>query len=75
LSTSPELAHKALEATPDAMIIIDGLGTIRYTNRQVFALCVARESAEPARDSYLRVASNPIKAEELLILLRALLAA
>ena len=38
LSTPPELAHKALEAAPDAMLIIDGLGTIRYTNRQVFAL-------------------------------------
>ena len=38
LSTPPELARSALEAAPDAMIIIDGFGTIRYTNRQVFAL-------------------------------------
>ncbi len=38
LSTPPDLAHKALESAPDAMIIIDSLGTIRYTNRQVSAL-------------------------------------
>jgi len=38
LSTPPELARRALEAAPDAMIIIDGFGTIRYTNRQVSAL-------------------------------------
>jgi PAS domain S-box-containing protein len=38
LSTPPELAHKALEAAPDAMIIIDGVGTIQYSNRQVYVL-------------------------------------
>jgi len=38
LSIPPELARSALEAAPDAMIIIDGFGTIRYTNRQVSAL-------------------------------------
>jgi PAS domain S-box-containing protein len=38
LSTRPELARSALEAAPDAMIIIDGFGTIRYTNRRVSAL-------------------------------------
>ena len=38
LSSAPELAHKALEAAPDAMIIIDSVGAIRYSNRQVFAL-------------------------------------
>lgn len=38
LSAPPELARRALEAAPDAMLIIDGSGTIRFTNRQVFAL-------------------------------------
>ena len=38
LSVPPELARRALEAAPDAMIIIDASGTIRFTNRQVFAL-------------------------------------
>ncbi len=36
--TPPELARSALEAAPDAMIIIDTEGTIRFVNRQVFAL-------------------------------------
>ncbi len=36
--TPPELARSALEAAPDAMIIIDGEGIIRFVNRQVFAL-------------------------------------
>ncbi len=34
----PEFARDALEAAPDAMIIIDASGTIRYANRQVGAL-------------------------------------
>jgi len=38
LSTSPQLANKALEAAPDAIIIIDASGAIRYTNRQISAL-------------------------------------
>jgi two-component system, sensor histidine kinase len=38
LCTPPELARRALEAAPDAMMIIDASGTIRFTNRQVFAL-------------------------------------
>lgn len=38
LSATPELARRALDAAPDAMIIIDGGGTVRYTNRQVSAL-------------------------------------
>jgi PAS domain S-box-containing protein len=38
LSTSTELAHSALDAAPDAMVIIDGSGIIRYANRQVSAL-------------------------------------
>src|SRR6185312_5455240 len=38
LSAPPELARRALEAAPDAMLIIDGSGTIRFTNRQIFAL-------------------------------------
>ena len=38
LSTPADLARSALDAAPDAMIIIDALGIIRYTNRQVSAL-------------------------------------
>lgn len=38
LSTPPDLARSALQAAPDAMIIIDGSGTIRFTNHQVSAL-------------------------------------
>jgi PAS domain S-box-containing protein len=34
----PELARSALDAAPDAMIIIDASGTIRFTNRQVSVL-------------------------------------
>ena len=34
----PELARSALDAAPDAMIIIDGSGTIRFFNRQVSSL-------------------------------------
>jgi protein-histidine pros-kinase len=33
-----ELARSALDAAPDAMIIIDDSGTIRYANRQVSAI-------------------------------------
>lgn len=36
--TPPELARAALEAAPDAMIIIDAEGVIRFVNRQVFAV-------------------------------------
>src|ERR1035438_1707222 len=38
LSTAPDLARSALDAAPDAMIIIDALGVIRFANRQVSAL-------------------------------------
>ncbi len=38
LSISPELARSALDAAPDAMIIIDSTGIIRYANKQVSAL-------------------------------------
>jgi rsbT co-antagonist protein RsbR len=38
LSIPPELARSALDAAPDAMIIIDAAGVIRYANRQVSAL-------------------------------------
>src|ERR1700686_4710085 len=38
LSTPADLARRALGAAPDAMIIIDASGTIRFTNRQVSAL-------------------------------------
>jgi PAS domain S-box-containing protein len=38
LSTSAELARSALDAAPDAMIIIDDAGIIRFANRQVSAL-------------------------------------
>jgi two-component system, sensor histidine kinase len=37
-STPPELARSALDAAPDAMIIIDQQGTIRFANRQLSAL-------------------------------------
>jgi two-component system, sensor histidine kinase len=38
LSTSAELARRALDAAPDAMIIIDDAGIIRFANHQVSAL-------------------------------------
>lgn len=38
LFTPPELARRVLEAAPDAMLIIDESGTIRYANRQVSTL-------------------------------------
>ncbi len=38
LSVSSELARSALDAAPDAMIIIDASGVIRFANRQVSAL-------------------------------------
>jgi two-component system, sensor histidine kinase len=34
-SVPPELARSALDAAPDAMIIIDGSGVIRFANRQL----------------------------------------
>jgi PAS domain S-box-containing protein len=34
----PDLARSALDAAPDAMIIIDASGIIRFTNRQVSAV-------------------------------------
>ena len=37
-STTPELARGALDAAPDAMIIVDASGVILYANRQVSAL-------------------------------------
>jgi signal transduction histidine kinase/CheY-like chemotaxis protein len=37
-SISPELARSALDAAPDAMIIIDADGRVRYANRQVSIL-------------------------------------
>ena len=37
-STPPELARSALDAAPDAIIIIDSGGIIRFANRQVSAL-------------------------------------
>src|SRR5882724_5209480 len=37
-STPPELARSALDAAPDAMIIIDASGSILFVNRQVCAL-------------------------------------
>ena len=38
LSTSSELAHRALDAAPDAMLIADDSGVIRYANRQASTL-------------------------------------
>ena len=35
---SAELIHSALESAPDAMIIVEPEGTIRFANRQVSAL-------------------------------------
>lgn len=37
-STPPELARSALDAAPDAMLIIDACGVIRFANRQMSAL-------------------------------------
>jgi PAS domain S-box-containing protein len=37
-STPPELARSALDAAPDAMVIIDASGTILFANRQTTAL-------------------------------------
>ncbi len=37
-TTPPDLARSALDAAPDAMIIIDAAGVIQFTNRQVAAL-------------------------------------
>ena len=34
----PELARSALDAAPDAMIIIDGMGAVCFANRQVSSL-------------------------------------
>ena len=39
MMTAPtELARSVLEAAPDAMIVIDGTGIIRYANRQTSVL-------------------------------------
>ena len=38
LTAPPELARSALDAAPDAMMMIDSMGIIRYANRQVSAL-------------------------------------
>lgn len=37
-SIPPELAQSALDAAPDAMIIVDGAGVVQFANRQVSAL-------------------------------------
>jgi two-component system, sensor histidine kinase len=37
-STSAELARSALDAAPDAMIILDGAGVVQYANRQASTL-------------------------------------
>src|SRR6185437_1065025 len=43
-SAHPDLARSALDAAPDAMLIIDASGAIRYANQQVAALFLyARE--------------------------------
>ncbi|MDE2050867.1 MAG: PAS domain S-box protein, partial [Gammaproteobacteria bacterium] len=38
MSTPPELARSVLDAAPDAMVVVDDSGTVRYANRQVSAL-------------------------------------
>ncbi len=47
----PDLARSALDAAPDAMIIIDAAGVILFTNRQVSALFgyAARRDHRPER--------------------------
>jgi two-component system, sensor histidine kinase len=37
-STPPELARSALDAAPDAMVIIDASGVVRFANRQLSVL-------------------------------------
>ena len=37
-SVAPELARSALDAAPDAMIIIDGSGVIQFANRQLSSI-------------------------------------
>jgi PAS domain S-box-containing protein len=38
LSMSPELARAALEAAPDAMVVVDQAGIVRFANRQTCAI-------------------------------------
>ena len=38
LTLGSDLARRVLDAAPDAMIIIDDSGTVRFANRQVSAL-------------------------------------
>jgi PAS domain S-box-containing protein len=38
LSMTPDLARAALDAAPDAMIVVDDAGIVRYANRQLAAL-------------------------------------
>src|SRR3984893_14730246 len=38
IAIPPALARRVLDAAPDAMVIIDGFGTIWFANRQVSAL-------------------------------------
>ncbi len=38
LSAPPELARSALETAPDAMVLLDTAGIIRFANRQVSVL-------------------------------------
>jgi PAS domain S-box-containing protein len=44
-STPPDLARSALDAAPDAMVIISSTGCIRYVNRQATALLGYRGEA------------------------------
>lgn len=37
-NSTAELAHRALDAAPDAMMLVDDFGVIRFANRQVIAL-------------------------------------
>ena len=37
-SLTPDLARSALDAAPDALIIIDGSGAVRFANRQISSL-------------------------------------
>jgi hypothetical protein len=50
LSQPPGFARSAPQAAPDAMISIDDAGVIRFANREIATLILAREAAEAARE-------------------------
>jgi len=60
LTTPPDLARSALDAAPDAMIIIDTSGSIRFVNRQVAALFGYVRETNYGRSFDVRTQVNPI---------------